>query len=132
MRRHCRIVLRDIDDIFSALSASAFRRHFSLGPRERAYLAQKGLPTVLEHGREFIAQRLAPAEPRNDGKQTPFRGHPVFVAQHATATCCRGCLAKWHRIEQGRALDDADVAHVMAVIERWLREQMQQRDSAAR
>jgi Domain of unknown function (DUF4186) len=87
---------------------------------------------VLEHGRDFIARRLAPAEPRNDGKQTPFRGHPIFVAQHATATCCRGCLAKWHGIEQGRALSQADAAHVLAVMERWLRAQIGKSDSAAR
>ena len=120
--------MRAIDDIFSALSMSSFRRRFRLGPRERAYLAQKGLPTVLDHGREFVVQRLAPAEPRNDGKQTPFRGHPVFVAQHATATCCRGCLAKWHGIAPGRALDEAEIAHVVAVIERWLQEQLQARE----
>ena len=119
--------LRAIDDIFSDLSKSAFRRRFRLASRERAYLAQKGLPTVLEHGRDFVLKRLAPSEPRNDGKQTPFRGHPVFVAQHATATCCRGCLAKWHGISSGRALDEAEVTHVLTVLDRWLEDQMQQR-----
>jgi hypothetical protein len=78
--------VRDIDDLFAALRGSPFRQRFRLGPRERAYLDEKGLPTVLDHAAELIAQRLAPAEPRNDGRQTPFRGHPVFVAQHATAT----------------------------------------------
>jgi len=76
---------------------------------------------VLEHARDFVAARLAPAAPRDDGRQTPFRGHPVFVAQHATATCCRGCLAKWHRIERGRDLTAAEQARVVAAIERWLR-----------
>jgi hypothetical protein len=122
--------LRAIDDIFAALPKSEFRSRFRLGPRERAYLDAKGLPAVLEHGRGFIVQRLAPAEPRNDGKQTPFRGHPIFVAQHATATCCRGCLAKWHGIAPGRALEDAEVAHILAVIERWLREEMARSDGA--
>jgi predicted Fe-S protein YdhL (DUF1289 family) len=59
----------------------------------------------------------------NDGKQTPFRGHPVFIAQHATATCCRSCLAKWHGIAAGRALDDAERQHVVDAIARWLRAQ---------
>jgi predicted Fe-S protein YdhL (DUF1289 family) len=81
------------------------------------------METVLRHADEMIAARLAPAEPQNDGKQTPMRGHPVFVAQHATATCCRGCLAKWHRIPKGRKLADSEHAHVVAVIERWIREQ---------
>jgi hypothetical protein len=116
--------VRDIDDLFDALRGSSFRRRFRLGPRERAYVDEKGLPTVLDHAAELIAQRLAPAEPRNDGRQTPFRGHPVFVAQHATATCCRGCLAKWHHIEAGRALTDEEQGHVVAVIARWVRGQL--------
>jgi hypothetical protein len=115
--------MRDLDDLFVALGRSPFRRRFRLGPREQEYLEARGLPTVLEHAAAFIAQRLAPAEPRNDGKQTPFRGHPVFIAQHATATCCRGCLAKWHRIEGGRALTPDEQRHAVSAIERWLREQ---------
>lgn len=116
--------LRNIDEIFAGLQKSQFRSRFRLRPPERAYLTAKGLPVVLSHARDFIDQRLAPAEPRNDGKQTPFKGHPVFVAQHATATCCRGCLAKWHRIPKGRPLDEDEKAHVVAVLERWLRGQM--------
>lgn len=116
--------MRDIDDLFSALTRSSFRQRFRLGAKERDYLEDKGLPTVLKHAHDFIAQRLAPAEPKNDGKQTPWKGHPVFIAQHATATCCRGCLAKWHRIEQGRELTTDEQAHTVRVIERWLRDQM--------
>jgi hypothetical protein len=114
--------MRDIQDVFAALRRSPFRQRFRLGPRERTYLEAKGVSTVLTHAADLIAQRLAPAAPRNDGKQTPLRGHPVFVAQHATATCCRGCLAKWHRIESGRDLTPEEQAHVVAVIGHWLRE----------
>jgi hypothetical protein len=90
------------------------------GPKERAYLEQKTLSVVLEHGRQFLGERLAPAAPRNDGRQTPMRGHPVFIAQHATATCCRGCLAKWHHIPAGSPLTDAQIDYVLCVIGRWL------------
>src|SRR5678815_4199948 len=90
--------MRDPDDLFAALARSAFRSRFKLAGRERQYLRDKGMPAVLQHAADFIAKRLAPAHPPNDGKQTPFRNHPVFVAQHATATCCRGCLKKWHHI----------------------------------
>lgn len=109
-----------LDQVFARLPNSAFRSRFRLGKRERDYLASKGLATVMEHARDFIAQRLAPAHPPNDGRQTPMRGHPVFVAQHATATCCRSCLSKWHGIAAGRSLDDVEQAHVAAAIERWL------------
>jgi hypothetical protein len=80
----------------------------------------KGRAVVLDHATTFIAQRLAPSAPANDGKQTPMRGHPVFIAQHATATCCRGCLEKWHGIERRRELTPAEQAHVVATITRWL------------
>ena len=112
--------MRDLDDLFAALPKSRFRRSFSLKSRERDYLAAKGRETVAGHARDFVAQRLAPAVPHNDGRQTPFRGHPVFVAQHATATCCRGCLEKWHRIPAGRLLTPEEQAHVVAAIMRWL------------
>ena len=113
--------MTDIDNVLARLSRSAFRRRFVLAGADRAYLARKGLDDVLDHARGFIAKRLAPANPVGDGKQTPFRGHPVFVAQHATATCCRGCLAKWHGIPRGRPLDAAEQDYVLAVLEQWLR-----------
>jgi hypothetical protein len=106
--------------LFARLAQSKFRSRFRLEPKERAYLTEKTLPVVLEHGRRFVVERLAPAEPRNDGRQTPMRGHPVFVAQHATATCCRGCLQKWHQIPAGRPLEEAEIDYVLRVIEAWL------------
>jgi predicted Fe-S protein YdhL (DUF1289 family) len=123
------VAVRALDDVFRALARSAFRARFRLDPADRSYLQAKGLATVVDHARDFVARRLAPAHPARDGKQTPFRGHPAFVAQHATATCCRGCLEKWHAIPRGRALDAAEQAHVVAAVARWLRDQ--QRAEAA-
>ena len=119
--------MRDLDDLFAALQQSRFRRRFELGAKERDYLSAKGLGAVIAHAREFVAKRLAPALPANDGKQTPLRGHPVFIAQHATATCCRACLAKWHGIAAGRPLSADEKAHVVAAIARWLEAQSSDR-----
>jgi hypothetical protein len=113
----------ELDHLFQALAGSPFRARFRLNPADGAYLARKGLPAVLGHAAGFIEARLAPAEPTNDGKQTPMRGHPVFVAQHATASCCRACLARWHRIPIGQVLTAAQKAHVLAALERWLQAQ---------
>lgn len=115
--------MRDLSELFVALEGSPFRRNFSLGVREREYLRRKGLPAILEHAADFIERRLAPAFPPNDGKQTPFKGHPVFVAQHATATCCRGCLEKWHRVPQGRELTGPEREHIVNAIALWLEKQ---------
>jgi hypothetical protein len=111
---------REFDDVLSDLSKSAFRRRFRLQQRERRYLADKGLLAVLSHARDFVRQRLAPAHPVNDGRQTPMRGHPAFVGQHATATCCRSCLEKWHGIAKGAPLSEAEMEYVISVLQRWL------------
>lgn len=116
--------MRRIEDVLAELQRSAFRRRFHLGAKERGIIAAKSLAVVLDHGRDMIARRLAPARPTNDGKQTPMRGHPVFIAQHATATCCRGCLAKWHGIGAGKALDAEEQSYVIAVIGHWLEGEM--------
>ena len=116
--------MRTLDEIFAGLRESAFRRRFHLGVPERDYVARRGLADVLVQAEELIARRLAPAAPLNDGRQTPWRGHPVFVAQHATATCCRGCLARWHDIPRGAELTDEQTAHVIATLERWLRAEL--------
>jgi predicted Fe-S protein YdhL (DUF1289 family) len=115
--------MRPLDDVFSALSGSPFRMRFRLGSKEQAYVAQRTPDEIAQHAQQIIAGRLAPAEPKNDGKQTPMRGHPVFIAQHATATCCRGCLAKWHGIPAGAAMTAAEQAHAVAAITRWIEAQ---------
>ena len=112
--------MRDREDLFAQLAKSRFRNRFRLIEKDRIYFEEKGLERILEHGREFIRTRLAPASIPNDGKQTPMKNHPVFVAQHATATCCRKCLKKWHHIPRGRALSDREIDYIMSVIKRWL------------
>src|SRR5918998_200655 len=110
--------MRDLDELFVRLRQSDFRARQTLSDKDRRYLTTRGLDVILVHAAEFIEKRLAPRQPRHDGKQTPWRGHPVFVAQHATATCCRGCLEKWHRIERGSALTDEEHSYVVSVIAR--------------
>jgi hypothetical protein len=115
--------VRDPDELFEALSRSRFRSRFRLVGKEAAYLQERGMETILVHARQFVERRLADAEPANDGRQTPMRNHPVFIAQHATGTCCRGCLQKWHRIAKGRPLSEAEIDYIVGVIERWLSQQ---------
>ncbi|MDR3505826.1 MAG: DUF4186 domain-containing protein [Acidocella sp.] len=117
------------EDLFARLARSKFRSRFHLGARERGYAFAKGREVIADHARDFIASRLAPAEPANDGRQTPMRGHPVFIAQHATACCCRGCLEKWHRIPHGRALNAAEQHYAVEVLMHWLDREMTRNDA---
>jgi hypothetical protein len=108
----------------TALEQSKFRSKFSLSQKDRDYISAKGLETIKKHAYQFISTRIAPAFPKNDGKQTPMRGHPVFIAQHATATCCRGCISKWHGIEKGRTLNPEEIEYVVALIMGWIDSQI--------
>lgn len=113
----------ELDARLRRLSGHRFRAKFGLTGRDRAMIEERGMETIREHAAELIGRRLAPAEPRNDGRQTPYRGHPVFVAQHATATCCRTCLSRWHGIPAGRELGAAERAYVVEAISRWIEAQ---------
>ena len=112
--------MRSLQEVFAALRTSSFRSRVHLQQKELDYLQRKGLDVILEHAADFVNKRLAAATPLNDGKQTPWKGHPVFLAQHATATCCRGCLEKWHGIEKGRELTPEEKQHIVEAIKTWL------------
>ena len=109
-----------LDQKLDAIARHPFRAKFHLRGREQAAAQLSDPATMRRHACDLITRRLAPAEPHKDGKQTPYRGHPVFVAQHATATCCRTCLERWHQIPRGRPLTRAEHGYVVDVIIRWI------------
>lgn len=114
----------DLTDLFNRLAKSRFRSSFRLTQKDREYVTAKGLATIRNHAKDFVAKRLSPAFIHNDGRQTPMRGHPVFLAQHATGCCCRGCFFKWHHIPQGRELTKEEQTYAVAVIMAWIERQM--------
>ena len=111
-------------NLFARLAQSKFRSRFHLGGTDRAYVRERGMETIRSHAQDLIAKRLSPAVIPNDGKQTPMKGHPVFIAQHATGTCCRACLRKWHGIPTGRELTEREQSCVVDVLMRWIQREM--------
>ena len=107
------------------LRKSTFRARFKLSEKDLAYIQEKGIETIRAHTTDFISTRVAPQFPKNDGKQTPMRGHPAFVAQHATATCCRNCIQKWHGIKKGNVLDRDEIDFLVDLIMAWIQGQME-------
>ena len=114
--------MNTIDNLFYKLSKSKFRSSFNLKENDLKYIEEKDIDKIKSHAYDFINKRLAPKYIENDGKQTPMRGHPVFIAQHATATCCRGCLYKWHHIEKNKELNKEEIDYIVNVIMRWINE----------
>ncbi len=119
----------DFGNLFERLSHSVFRSRFRLKSNDIEYIRTKGLVVIRRHAADFIRRRLAPAVIFNDGRQTPMRGHPVFIAQHATGCCCRGCFAKWHGIPAGRQLTAGEQQYAVNVIMEWIRMQIQNIDN---
>lgn len=116
--------MQTIDQALDKLQTSAFRARFHLSERDKAYVREKGMPVIRRHAEDFVRQRLAPAHIPNDGRQTPMRGHPVFLAQHACACCCRGCLQKWYRVPPGIELDARAQRQIVDLLLAWIIREM--------
>ena len=113
-----------IDEALAELQKSSFRAKFHLTEKDKQYVKDKSMNTVREHAADFVRQRLAPAVIPNDGKQTPMRGHPVFVAQHACACCCRGCLNKWYKVPIETELTENQQERIVNLLMAWIDCQM--------
>ena len=114
--------------LFERLDNSKFRSSFHLKQKDIDYINEKGLDTIRQHAADFIAKREAPAYIANDGKQTPMRGHPVFIAQHATATCCRECIRKWHKMQPGKKLSQVQRDYLVDVIMTWIQKEIERQE----
>lgn len=112
--------MQTIDEALNKLKKSKFRSKFHLSDRDKKYIDDKGLEVIRRHAEDFIAQRLAPDNIPNDGKQTPMRGHPVFIAQHACACCCREWLFKWYRVNPNKQLSPTEQEKIVNLIMTWI------------
>ena len=110
----------EINKKIKQLSNSKFRNSFKLSQKDIDYINKKGMEVIREHAYTFIIKRLAHKNIINDGRQTPMKGHPVFIAQHATATCCRKCLYKWHHIKEGKELTKEEIDYIVEFILNWI------------
>lgn len=119
--------MQTIDEALDRLKTSKFRASFTLKEKDKAYVREKGMDTIRRHAHDFVRQRLAPAFIPNDGKQTPMHGHPVFIAQHACACCCRGCLNKWYHVPKGIDLNEQQQERIVNLLMAWIERQMHEK-----
>ena len=110
-----------IDNKLFCLSKSKFRSSFKLSKKLIDYIDKNGFDKIEEHAYDFIRKNISSAYPLNDGKQTPMKNHPVFIAQHACGCCCRECLEKWHNIPKGRELKENEITYLVALIIEWIK-----------
>lgn len=107
-------------DPFLRLRTSEFRRSFFLDETEKNLVYERGIEYFRDAAYRAVRERLSSPSSPNEGHQTPYRGHPIFKAMHATATCCRRCLFQWHRIPRHRALEGHEIDFIVDMITRWI------------
>ena len=114
-----------IEKLLDSLAKSKFRGSFHLNSKMKDYVKEKGIDKIKSNAYDLIEKRLAPANPLNDGKQTPMRQvHPVFIAQHACGCCCRGCLERIHHIPKNRELSKSEIDYIVEVIMTWIKREI--------
>ena len=116
--------MENVNFMIEKLSYSKFRSNFRLSKKLREYTLEKGMDIIKSHAYDLIKKNLSSKDIPNDGRQTPMKGHPVFIAQHATATCCRKCLYKWYKIPENRELTDNEIDYIVSIILKWIELQM--------
>lgn len=114
-----------INERLKSLQKSKFRSHFYLKEKELHIIDEKGFEKIKEHAYDIIKKNIACYNERLDGKQTPMKNHPVFIAEHATATCCRGCIERWHHIPKTKELNDNEINFIVELIMAWIKKDYQ-------
>ena len=116
--------MNNIENKLFSLSKSKFRSSFHLNKKMKEYVIDKGLDKIRSDCLDLINKRIKDAYPKNDGKQTPMKQvHPVFIAQHACACCCRGCLEKWHNIPKGKDLSSIEINYIVDLLMEWIKKE---------
>ncbi len=114
-----------MNNILERLKKSRFRSSFKLNEEDIATIRKKGIETVQQHVKEILEKRIK-FKKENDGRQTPYKGYFIFKAQHATATCCRGCIEKWYNIPRNKVLSDEEISYLAGIIMKWISSQIHQ------
>ena len=114
-----------INRLLDSLAKTKFRGSFHLNKKMRDYVTDKGMDVIRKHAYDFVNNRIK-IRPVNDGKQTPMKGHPVFIAQHATGTCCRGCLERIHKISKNKELSSDEIDYIVLVLMMWIKKEMEE------
>ena len=107
---------KKIEEVFSKLNKTGRISNFSLGDAEIEYVSSRGIEILRLHATDFIQKRIAPKEPKNDGHQTPAKGHPVFLAQHACGCNDRDSVEQFFGFKKGSLLKEKEVNLIVDVI----------------
>lgn len=114
--------LQDVQNTFAMLKLEKVRHffwHARLTQRALNHAKRKGKRGLRDPIKKHLSRAIGPAKPYRDRYQTSMNeDEPTAIpyAQHATATCCRECLERWHGIKQGQQITDADLNYLTELV----------------
>lgn len=111
--------LEDVNYTFEALRYEFIRHHFwhiALTERAVNYAKRKGRALLRVAAEKQIRTLVGSEKHPREGIQTPRenseKANAIHFAQHATASCCRRCIAEWHGIPESRALSEGEIVYL--------------------
>jgi hypothetical protein len=117
-----RVHKRSLDDVrytFESLHFELIRHYFwhiDLTEKAVNYARRKGRALLRTAAEKQITHLVGSEKHPREGIQTPRENSPnanaIHFAQHATASCCRRCVAEWHGIPEGRALSEDEIMYL--------------------
>lgn len=119
---------RDLDDVentFEALKYEFIRHHYWHKPfDEKAinYALKKGKIELLKTVEQRIRSSVKAPADAFDGRRTKWEGNPIHYGQHATATCCRKCIERWHDISRDVELTEKQIKYFTHLVVMFLEE----------
>jgi hypothetical protein len=124
--------LGDVTYLLAALKSERWRHYFwetvTLDARRLAYARRKGRSLLRSAAAKRIRSYIGPAAGGFDGRQTPREtsedGNVIHFAQHATAVCCRACVADWHGIPKDRPLTTAEIDYFTSLVMMYIDEKL--------
>jgi hypothetical protein len=119
--------LQDAAYTFSMLRLEWIRHRFFHQPltlRELNYAKRKGRSGMRDAAEKRVRDSVASENPFMDGAQTPWTGNILYYAQHATACCCRNCIAEWHGIPSGRGLNEDEIRYLTDLLCLYVNQRM--------
>jgi hypothetical protein len=120
--------IKDAPYIFNSLKKELIRHvvwHTEIDPNALTKVLQKGRNKTKEHVIHVLNSRIGNYNQAFDGRQTPKGGTElVNYAQHATATCCRGCLEIWHNIPKNIKLTNQNITYCSELIMLFIDEKL--------
>lgn len=117
--------LSDVKNTFKLLKYEWVRHvywHRKIDQRAVNYALRKGKIELFETAEHIIRKNIAKPADVYGNLATSIEGNAIHYAQHATATCCRKCIEKWHGIPLDQTLTEDQIVYFTKLVILYLKE----------